>query len=99
MNIDIEKVKDIQKELENLDDEEVIFIDENGYSKYAIITSKTYDKVENILMSISDMESFTPEVKVIGGGSELSYDEYERIKSLIMDAVEKTFKPKAEKLN
>ena len=30
---------------------------------------------------------------------DLSYDEYERIKKQIMDAVEKTFMPKPEKLN
>jgi len=44
--------------------------------------------------------SAVPQVKIVPSGElDLSYDEYERIKKQIMDAVEKTFMPKPEKLN
>lgn len=99
MNIDIERLKDIRDELAGLDKDEAIFIDENGYSKYVIITSETYDKVEDLLMAINGTEIFKPEIRVIGNDSELTYEEYERIKAVIMEVVEKTLKPKAEKLN
>ena len=72
-------------------------MDENGETKYAIISIDTYDKVEDLLRAMNG--DIGASVKVIGGDNDLSYEEYERIKSMIMDAVEKTFKPKAEKLN
>lgn len=98
MNINIDEIIEIKDRLDSLCEDDALFIDENGKTKYAIIPIESYDKVEDLLDAING-DSMS-NVKVVGGnGNDLTYEEYERIKSMIMDAVEKTFKPKAEKLN
>lgn len=99
MNIDINKLENIKQDLDELNQDDVLYIDENGQTKYAIMPIEKYDKAEDVLAMFDGFEN-GPKVKVIGANQEdLTYEEYERIKTLIMDAVEKTFKPKAEKLN
>ena len=73
--------------------------DENGEVKYAIMPIDTYDRAEDLFALMDSFDGNGPKVKVIGSNEDLTYEEYERIKALIMEAVEKTFKPKAEKLN
>lgn len=99
MNIDVNKLNQIKDELNELkNDNDVLFVDEDGKNKYAIISIETYDKLE-YLLSLLPENNQAPAVKIIGNNVDLSYEEYERIKNSIMEAVEKTFKPKAEKLN
>ena len=100
MNIDINKLENIKQELSELKQDDVLYIDEDGKTKYAIMPVEQYDKAEDMLAMLDSFSDNGPRVKVIGAdNADLSYEEYERIKTLIMDAVEKTFKPKAEKLN
>lgn len=99
MNIDIKKLDVIRAELDDLKENQVLYIDEDGKTKYAIMPVEAYDKAEGVLEMFDDFSGDAPKVKVIGPDTELTYEEYERIKSGIMEAVEKTFKPKPEKLN
>ena len=99
MNIDINTLKNIKDELDSLKEDDVLYIDENGVTKYAIMPVEKYDEAEDLFALMDDMKKTTPQVKIIGADEELSYEEYERIKAAIIEAVEKTFKPKAEKLN
>lgn len=100
MNIDIKRISEIKDELDSLSEDDVLFIDEDGTTKYAITPVEFYDKAEDVLSTIEAMDAMTPKVKIIGAGDgEMTYEEYERVKRLINDAVEKAFKPKAEKLN
>lgn len=99
MNIDIEKLKEIREELDQMTESDVLFITETGREKYAIIPIEMYDAVEDTLSILND-PGFVPQVKIAGNQEiELSYDEYERIKEQILEAVEKTLMPKPEKLN
>ena len=96
MNIDINKLSEIKNELDSLSEEDVLFIDDQGKTKYVIAPIELYDRIEDLLGSYD----YNPQVKVINSEDfELSYDEYERIKKQIMDLVEKTLMPKPEKLN
>lgn len=97
MNVDINTLNNIKEQIESLYEDDALFIEKDGIAKYAIIPIETYDKVEDLLSVINGGSG--AEVKVVGENAELSYEEYERIKAMIMDAVEKTFKPKADKLN
>jgi vacuolar-type H+-ATPase subunit F/Vma7 len=98
MNVDIEKISAIKNELEALKENDALFINEEGKTRYAIIPIETYDALEDLMAMINP--SAVPQVKIVPSGElDLSYDEYERIKKQIMDAVEKTFMPKPEKLN
>lgn len=98
MNIDIKRLEEIKEELSSMSEDDVLFIDENGKNKYAILPIKKYDRADELLSLLSDT-SFSPKVKIIGMNEDISFEEYEKIKATIMEVVDKTFKPKAEKLN
>lgn len=98
INLDIKNLENLREELENLEEEDTLYINNDGVTKFAVIPIDRYDIAVDLLSAATDDQTM-PKVKIIGQDSELSYEEYERIKALIMDAVEKTFKPKAEKLN
>ena len=98
MNIDIERIKDIKEDLSSLNENDVLFVDENGQTAYAIMRVELYDALEDMLMmlnKVNDMQVGFANADDI----ELSYDEYERIKQQIIDALERTLMPKPEKLN
>lgn len=99
MNIDINTLEVIKADLDDLKQDDALFIDEDGKTKYAIMSIEKFDRAEELMAMIDGMQGYAPKIKVIGSNEDLSYEEYERIKALIMEAVEKTFKPKAEKLN
>lgn len=100
MNINIDSLGKIKEELHELKENQALLIDEDGKTSYAIVPIETFDKVEAFLNMLDSEEvPVDAKVKVIGPDSELSYEEYERIKTGIMEAVERTLKPKAEKLN
>ena len=85
--------------LHDMKEDDVLFVDENGSTGYAILPIERYDEVEELLNLLSD-KGYATDVKVAGIDSiDLTYDEYERIKNQIMETVEKTLCPKPEKLN
>ena len=98
MNIDIERLKEIKDELDAMNESDVLFIDEDRKAKYVIMPVELYDTLEDLL---NVLNAPAPASVRIAAPEEidLSYDEYERIKNQIMEAVEKTFMPKPEKLN
>jgi len=98
MNIDIEKISGIRDELDALNENDVLFIDEDKKAKYAIMPIELYDALEDMLMMVNGQQNMSVKIAT-SEDIDLSYDEYERIKKQIMDAVEKTFMPKPEKLN
>ena len=97
-NIDISKLSNIYDELEDLDVSDVLFVDEGTQSRYVILPIELFDQLADLISMLKEPESM-PVVKFSGEDIELSYDEYERIKNQIMEAVEKTLMPKPEKLN
>ena len=99
MNIDINKLNEIKAELEEMHENDALFIDEDGKTKYAIMPIERFDRAEELLEMLDDMNSVKPEIKVIGSNEDITYEEYERIKASIIEVIDKTFKPKAEKLN
>lgn len=99
MNIDIEKVALLKDELRHLKEGDVAFVNENGIARYVIMPVDMYDSIEDVMALIDGSIAF-PQVKLAGDSDiELSYEEYERIKKQIIDALEKTLMPKPEKLN
>ena len=46
-NIDIKEVEGIKKQLEMLGDEDVVFIDEDGQSKYAVMNLNYFEKLDS----------------------------------------------------
>ena len=100
MEIDIKKLENIKTELDSLDKEDVLFINENGSVKYALLPIETYDAFTEDVEEENNVSFFNPSIRIFSPGkAELSYDEYEMIKKQILEAFDKTFKPKPEKLN
>lgn len=99
MNIDINKLNEIKADLDEMKENDALFIDENGKAKYAIMPIERFDKAEELLEMFDDMDRIKPQIKVIGSNEDITYEEYERIKASINEVIDKTFKPKAEKLN
>ena len=98
-NIELKELENIREKLEALNPDEAVFIDDEGQTRYAIIPIMMYDMVEE-LMAMRENGNGGPKVIVTGGQQqELSYEEYERVKFAIMEMLETTLKPKAEKLN
>ena len=98
MNIDIERLKEIREELDAMNETDVLYIDEDRKAKYVIMPVELYDTLEDLLSVLNAPASAS--VRIAAPEEiDLSYDEYERIKKQIMEAVEKTFMPKPEKLN
>ena len=79
-NIDIKEVEGIKKQLEMLGDEDVVFIDEDGQSKYAVMNLNYFEKLDSYRqLSEKNGPVFNTLVKIFSGGSpleDLSYDEY-----------------------
>ena len=100
MEIDIKKLENIKTELDSLDKEDILFVNENGSAKYAILPIETYDAFTEDVEEENNASFFNPSIRIFSPGkAELSYDEYEMIKKQILEAFDKTFKPKPEKLN
>jgi hypothetical protein len=97
-NIDISKLSNIYDELEDLNGSDVLFVDEGSQSRYVILPIELFDQLEELISMLKEPETM-PVVRFSGEDIDLSYDEYERIKNQIMEAVEKTLMPKPEKLN
>lgn len=98
MNIDIERLKEIKEELDAMNEADVLYIDQDRKAKYVIMPVELYDTLEDLLNVLNTPVSAS--VRIAAPEEiDLSYDEYERIKKQIMEAVEKTFMPKPEKLN
>lgn len=99
MNVDIKKVKNIREELESLEEDDVLFIEEEGVSKYVVMPIEDYEDYEQIMNLFND-NSNKPLIKVAGPKDiDITYEQYEDIKKQIMDAVDQAFKPNPEKLN
>ena len=98
MEIDIRELDNIRDDLDSLDQEEVIFVTEDGMTKYVIMPAVYFEAVEGVARMIEEAEK-NP-VRVLSGEDfEITYEEYEAVKEQIIEALEKTLLPKPEKLN
>jgi len=100
MNIELKDIQKYKKEISEVSEDNCVFIDVKGQTKFAIIPISLYDEIELALEQENNMAK--PEVRIATlnpQALELTYDEYEKIKDSIMKAVEKSLKPKPEKLN
>ena len=103
MIIDLDKYKKVRDQISNNDNEEII-IKLNG-ELFHIVDDDEYE----IIKAVNDMANNTSEdiiptakINVVCNGEndfKLTYEEYEKIKQQINDVFDKTFKPKAEKMN
>lgn len=102
--VKVEDLKVIDDELDTLSDGDALIVCDGKEEKYAIITMSDYLDYQELIKFEAQMHPFkngvTPEVHVLGDEDiEITYEEYESIKKQLLEALDKTFKSKLEKLN
>lgn len=98
MKIDINELDNLKEKLDALEKDDILFIDEEGSSKYALMNMKVYEEVEEIMKVMN--YSRLPQVKIESNDDiEVSYEEYEQIKKQLLEVIDEAFKPKPENLN
>ncbi|MDO4940385.1 MAG: hypothetical protein Q4E33_01675 [Erysipelotrichaceae bacterium] len=99
MIVDIKKLKNIKNELDCLNQEDnVLFVNENGTSKYVIMTSELYDEIEQTKEMLDNVN--TPGFIINSNEDiELTYEQYETIKKNVLKMLDDALKPKPENLN
>lgn len=99
-NIDINKLKEIKEELELLDRDDVLFVDDEDETKFAILPIEKYDEFEELVNLLNDKQANGTAVKIVTSDDKsLTYEEYEKIRKQMIEVFDKAFKPKPEKLN
>ncbi|MDO4198887.1 MAG: hypothetical protein Q4D13_07850 [Erysipelotrichaceae bacterium] len=95
--IDINEIINVSDKLKELGEDDAVLVAEDGVTKYAIIPIESYELIEqlNALSKPSDNSG----VFLAGDVEELTYEEYERIKEAVLETLETSLKPKAEKMN
>lgn len=97
MSINIDELANIKDLLSTLDDESVLYVEEDGESKYVIMTSSLYEGVAEVAEALKNGAATA--IKVAMPSFDLSYEDYENIKRQVDEALDKAFRPKPEKLN
>ena len=96
-SVDIKELENIKDKLESLEEDDILFVDDDGETRYVLMPVEHYDYIEEV---VSQTQNMMPRIKIINSEDfELTYDEYEAVKKQLNDMIEKTFKPKPEKLN
>ena len=97
MSINIDELANIKDLLSTLDDESVLYVEEDGENKYVIMTSSFYEGVAEVAEALKNGAATA--IKVAMPSFDLSYEDYENIKRQVDEALDKAFRPKPEKLN
>ena len=100
INIDIKELNEIEEELNELSEDEVIFVEKDGQARYAILPIEQYDELDSYRDLLDGKVENGTAVKIVSPNhNELTYEEYEKIRKQLVDVFDKTFKPNPEKLN
>ncbi len=97
MEIDVKKIKGLKEEFSKIDskEEDALYITDNGSVKYVLLPVELYDS----LKALED-EGPSATIKILNPmNPNLSYEEYEEVRRQVLEVLDKTFKPKPEKLN
>ena len=97
MSINIDELANIKDLLSTLDDESVLYVEEDGENKYVIMTSSLYEGVAEVAEALKNGAATA--IKVAMPSFDLSYEDYENIKRQVDESLDKAFRPKPEKLN
>ena len=98
MKIDINELANLKEDLYDLKDDEVLEIYENGERSFVILNAQFFKQIEDLSIMIAESNAMRENMQPIEN-LELTYEEFENVKEQVIDALEKTFLPKPEKLN
>ena len=94
--IDIKEVENIRSILDEMHEDDVVYLMKGEDEQFAIMTIEYYRLLEEVSLVLSQ----GPKIDIQGNPDfELTYDQYERGKNIVLDLLEQTFMPKPENLN
>lgn len=101
--IDVENINELDEMLNDIEDGDAVILSEGKEEKYAIISINDYCLFQELMeldRQINPFKYGQTEIRIVNDDNiEVSYEEYENIKKQLLEALDKTFKPKLEKLN
>lgn len=100
--IRITNIEDLKKLIKTIDEDGSYEIELDDNCRFFAVSDDDYALLCNIKdMLEEDIRQDNQTVKVVSNdpGQELSFEQYEILKKQINEALDKTLKPKAEKLN
>lgn len=102
MEINIKDYPKLEEVLEDLEKDDLLYIQKDGKDEYVLMPMSVFEEAESLMDAINNNMPQTT-VKVIRADGEtnpeLTYDEYEKIKKQLIKTLDETFKPKPDKLN
>lgn len=100
--IKVSNIKELKEILKNLDEDGILNIEIDDSCNFYAISNEEYDLLSSVKEILDeDIKQSNQRVKVISNdmSDELSFEQFETLKKQINEALDKTLKPKAEKLN
>ena len=98
MKIKIDELNNLKDMLYELEDDEMIEIYEDNERSFVILSSEFFKQIEDLSIMVAEGNKMRANMQPIEN-FEMTYEEFENVKEQIIDALEKTFLPKPEKLN
>lgn len=98
MKIDINELANLKEKLYDLKDEEVLEIYDEGEKSFVVLNYDFFKQIEDLSIMIAETNAMKENMQPIEN-LELTYEEFENVKEQVIDALEKTFLPKPDKLN
>lgn len=94
--IDISEVENIRDTLDQMQEDDIVYLMKGEDEQYAIMTVEYFRLLEEVSLILTQ----GPKIDIQGNPDfELTYDQYERVKNIVLDLLEQTFMPKPENLN
>lgn len=102
MEIDLKNYPKLEDALEELEKDDLLYIQKDGKDEYVVMPMSVFEEAESLMEALNGNLPQTT-IKVINANGatnpELTYDEYEKIKKQLIKTLDETFKPKPDKLN
>lgn len=100
--VKISSIKDLKELLKNINEDGYYDIELDDNTSFYAISDEEFDLLSSIKEVLEeDIKQDNQRVKIISNdiNGELSFEQFEILKKQINEALDKTLKPKAEKLN
>ena len=98
MKIDINELVNLSDILYDLQEDEILEIYEGDKKCFVLLNANFYKQIEDLSIMIAESNKMRENMQPVEN-LELTYEEFENVKEQVIDALEKTFMPKPEKLN
>ncbi|MFI3284067.1 MAG: hypothetical protein R3Y57_03175 [Erysipelotrichaceae bacterium] len=91
--VDISNLNEIKKELDAVCDSDALMIVDGKEEKYVVITANEYDSLIENKVYTPNFADLSPEISIVTPDDfDLSDDEFEELKNMLLEAMERKLK-------